>query len=94
MSFGAVLAIVTILAETFRADRAALQNRANARENTRRQAAQNVVMFISHVDSKCSCLEVVCLAKMKRRKKGPEGEEEMIGVNRSSRGIPNLFKSE
>ncbi len=43
-SFGAVLAIVMILAETLRADRATLQNHANAREDTRRQAAQNVVI--------------------------------------------------
>ncbi len=43
-SFGAVLAIVMILAETFRADRATLQNHANAHEDARRQAAQNVVI--------------------------------------------------
>ncbi len=42
-SFGAVLAIVMILAETFRADRAPLQNHANAAEDCGRQAAQNVV---------------------------------------------------
>jgi len=37
-----------ILAETVRADRAPLQNHANAREDTRRQVAQNIVIVPGH----------------------------------------------
>ncbi len=60
-SFGAVLAIVMILAETFRADRAPLQNRANAAEDCGRQAAQNVVMNNSGLMYKSKCGTIYAL---------------------------------
>ena len=45
------MAIVMILAETFRADRAPLQIHANAFEDSRRQAAQNVVIEFTHTQT-------------------------------------------